>query len=456
MNKYAVMAMVASILMLMSAGGATGATVEDAQASVPVGLAEATEMAIKGRPDLSLEIEKERQARSRVKQARGNFMPTLDLFASSFYVKNNDTFTGIDITARIADQNVSVTIDKDVPSYQLNDELSFGINLYAGGRDRALLGEAVDNLESVRHQEGATLRKVRLEVAKAYWGLRKAHIRYVMAKRGLEVVRMEMRVAETEHRVDRLSDVEYDAVVLKGREKEVALKIMDRDCLRAFSHYLHVVGMEEKDMMAPSSEQIPGLIDDPENRTDNVGEISDHPDILRLDTELRAASAREEAAKSENSPKVDLFAKHSFIGRDPGSLWDAWGDTQSENSMIGIKLSMNLFNGFRTQERINQAEAEVRIKRLQLIEKKRELVEAEHVRKTALETANDELFLALERKKLEEAREKAARSQLQSGRISSLEYRQKIANIENAADEVLMARIDKALAGSAHELMVLQ
>ncbi len=456
MNRSAALTVVAAILVILFADGATGGALEDLQNCLPVSLAEAIDMSIKARPDLPLEREKENLALSKVKQAQGNFLPTLDFLASNSYVKNYDTFTEIDISARVADQDISVTIDKNIPHFQLNDELRLDLNLYAGGRDQALLGEALDNLESARYQEEATLRKVRLEVANAYWGLKKAHIRYAIAKRGLEVARMERQVAETERQVNRKSDVEYDVVILKAREKEVALKIMDRNCLRALSHYLHVVGMEQEKGMVPSSELIPRLIDDPDIGLDSVESLPDHPDIMRQNHEVQAAFERQEVAQSENSPKIDLFAKHSFIGRDSSSLWDAWGDTQAENSMIGVKLSMNIFNGFRTEEKISQAETEVRIKRLQLVQKKRAIVEAEQVRKTALLTASDELSLAIERKILEAAREKAARAELQSGRISQLEYRKKVANLENADDEVLMAGIDVALAKNVLELMVLE
>ena len=453
MNKYALLAIGSAIMVFVSTGMVTAAA-EDSLPNVPLSLIAATEMAIKARPALSLESERAKLALSRVKQARGNFLPTLDFLASNSYVKSYDDFTGIDISARFTDQDISVTIDKNVPSYQLNDELSLAFNLYAGGRDRALLGEAVDNLQAARHQEGAMERKVRLEVARAYWGLKKAHIRYAMAKRELEVVRMEMLVAATEQRVDRRSEVEYDAVVLKGREKEVALKTIDRDCLRAFDHYLHVVGMEEKDF-PPTSEQIPLLIDEPGGETNSAGGMADHPDILRLGSEVQAASQRVEAAKAENLPKLDFFARHSLIGRDSNSLWDAWGDSQSDTSTIGLKMSMNLFNGFRTEERINQAEAEVRMKRLQLVQKKRDLLEEENVRIAALEAAKDQLSLAIARKMLEETREKAAESQLQSGRISQLEYRQKVVNVENATNQVLIAKIDVILDCNALELLVL-
>lgn len=440
--------------MLMSTALATTAQAEDGLPTVPLSLAAATEMAIKARPELSLEIEKTKLAFSRVQQARGNFLPTLDFLASSSYIKSYDKFTGLDISARIEGQDISVTLDKNVPAYQLDDELSLGLNLYAGGRDRALLDEAVNNLQAARYQEVATIRKLRLEVTQAYWELKKAYLRYAMAKRALDIVRMETEVAATDHRVNRRSDVEYDAVVLTGLEKKVALQTMDRDCLRAFRHYLHVVGMENNDF-PPTSEQIPLLIDEPGGETNSAVGMADHPDILRIGSEVQAVSQQVEAVKAENLPKLDFFARYSLIGRDSNSLWDAWGDSQSDTSIIGLKISINLFNGFRTEERINQAEAAVRMKRLQLVQKKRDLLEEENVRKAALEATEDQLSLAIARKILEETREKAAESQLQSGRISQLEYRQQVVNVENATNQVLIAKIDVTLDRNALELLVL-
>jgi len=81
LNKYAVLALAATIMVLVSTGRATAAA--DGLPAVPLSLIEATDMAIKARPDLFLEIEKTKLAVSRVKQARGNFLPTLDFLATN-------------------------------------------------------------------------------------------------------------------------------------------------------------------------------------------------------------------------------------------------------------------------------------------------------------------------------------------------------------------------------------
>ena len=433
----------------------TGAAAQEVL-TVPVHLSQAVDLAIECRPELRLALEKQNIAQSKVREARGNFLPTLDLRGTSDYIENYDTFTGIDISAQIAGQNVLVNVQKEVPAYELNGGLDLSYNLYAGGRDSALLGEARNNLEAAAYQEAVMLRKIRLEVANAYWGLKKVQAQYLMARRALEVVRLEMKVAQTEHRVARRSDVAYNAVLLKGREKEVALRTADRKCLRAFSSYRHVLGLPEEEVLAASCEQLPALVDDSGGQAGGDGELSVHPEILRLKSDLQAVSERKKAAKAANLPKLDLFAKYAMIGRDSDAYLDSWGDGQSEYYMVGLKVTMNLFNGLRTRERIRQAEGELRVKRLELKEKERALAQVRRDRETALETARDQLSLALARKKLALAQQKAAESELRSGRISQLEYRQKTADAENAADEAAIARIDVAVAANALSLMVME
>ncbi len=297
------------------------------------------------------------------------------------------------------------------------------------------------------------MRKIRLEVTKAYWELKKSQVELAMAKRELALVRLELTVAATRHGFQRMSDVEYAAVKLKSREKEMSLRIADRNCLRAYGTYLHVLDLPE-DIPATSAESIPELLDDPREEK-MAAEESPHPDIQKLNSEIRSADYHAAMARSLHFPSVDLFAKYSLVGRDVNSYWDSWQDAHSDFYMVGLKVTTNLFNGFRTQERIHQAEEEVRLRKLQLHQKNRELAEAERSRKTALETTLDRLELAMERQKLEESEERSARSQLESGRLSELEYRQKAVELENAGDCVMLARIDAALARAALKWMVI-
>jgi outer membrane protein TolC len=214
------------------------------------------------------------------------------------------------------------------------------------------------------------------------------------------------------------------------------------------------LGLPEE-MVITSCEQLPELVDEPVGQAGPDREPPEHPEVLKLKSDLQAATEREKAVKAENLPKLDLFAKYALIGRDSDAYLDSWRDAQSEYYMVGLKVTMNLFNGLRTQERIRQTETEQRIKRLELMEKERALAQERRDRQTALETARDQLDLARARMKLERARQQVAAAGLHAGRISRLEYRQKSAAAEDAADEATIARIDVALAQNALALMVL-
>jgi outer membrane protein len=421
--------------------------------SIPLVLTDAIDLATKLRPELSIEETQEKIAQSKVKETRGNFLPTLDLTGSSYYINNYDSFTGINISARIADQNVSVNMQKEVLPYELSSELNLSYNLYAGGRDRALLGEASSRLESEKYQKTITQKKILLEVANAYWGLKESQLRYRMKKRAFGFGQLETKVAETQHRKARISDIEYEAALLNNREKEVALKTTDRQCLQDFRGYLHVLNLSE-DGVITSSEQVPALTDDPSDGNNLAEETTIHPEVLKIKSDIQAKRELKEVAESFNYPSVDFFAKYALIGRDSNSYFDAWGDMRAEDYIVGVKITMNLFNGMKTKERISQAKAEVRIKQLQLKEKEREIAQETNTKAMELETAKDQLALAMERKKLQEAREKVAESEYQSGRTSELAYRQKVLDAENALDEVLIARINVVLAKNALTLMV--
>jgi len=425
----------------------------EAKRVVPLTLDEAVHLALQARPEMRIEKEKVKIARSKVKENRGNFLPSLDLNGSSTYTKNFDTFTGINISARIANQDVSVNITKEVPKYVLNGDVDLSYNLYAGGHDMALLRATKSELESQKHQQTVTEQNIHLEVINAYWNLKISKIRYLMAKRDLNVMHMEVKVARTKHQTSRLSDIDYESVLLKEKEKEMALRTSDRACLQAFQEYLHTLDLPaEKEIV--SSEQVPMLTDDP-SVGDDYGNVEVHPEVLKILSDIKAKRELVKVARSEDLPKVDLFATYALIGRDTDSYLSSWSDLGREDYVAGVKISMNLFNGLKTQERIQQARAEVRVKQLQLLEKKRELEKSASIKKADIGTAKDRLDFAVEREQLLGAREKVAASKFGSGRISKLAYRQEALEAQNAQSDAVIARINVVLAENALKLLLL-
>lgn len=455
MNRLFLLALIGTFFILPTGNGAASAPPDEAPFSVPLRLSEAVNAAICNNLELRMELEREGAARSKVRESRGSFLPTVDLTASTYYLLNFDKFAGVDITARINGNDVSVRVEKDVPPFQWDAEASLRYNLYAGGRDTALLNEARSNLEAARFRRKVALKKVQLDVSKAYWELKKAQLLRKVAVRGGDVTRLEAKISEVQHRIGRSSDIERDTVALKRTEKEVALKVADRNLRRAFVEYLHVLGTTET-AIAPSSNEIPALLDDLPDENEVIDDASGPPETLLLASEIDAAQERKKSVQSERYPKVDFFMDFSLVGRDSESWFGVWGDTTADNYTVGLQVTFNAFDGWRTKERIVQADAETGLKRLRLQQKEREIAQARRSMKAALEKARDELALARARESLERARERVAKADLDSGRISELEYRQNSANAEDATDRVYVAQIEVAQAQNGLKLLVLE
>jgi outer membrane protein TolC len=189
-----------------------------------------------------------------------------------------------------------------------------------------------------------------------------------------------------------------------------------------------------------------------------AGRRDDPYDISMADvgSELQAAPDAKKAARADNFPKLDFFAKYALVGRDSDTYPGAWEDAGSEYYTLGFKVTLNLFDGRRIRERIRQADHEMRVKRPELEQTRRDLAEAERAREADLEAARDRVSLADARRDLADVEERAAKSRLQSCKISAMDYRQKAVAARNAADALLMAHIDVVLASKAIEWMTLE
>ena len=420
-----------------------------APGDVPLDLASATGLALERRGEMDLAREKERLALSVLKEAEGNFLPTLDLTGSSSYTRNFDRFSGVEVSADIGGQDISARVENTVPSYMLQARLELLLNLWSGGRDQALLGQARDKLAAQRHHAAVTRRRIEAEVGKAYWGLKKAKLHYRMAARDARVSQRELRVARTRNRAGRLSEVELAEAVLAHQEKQTSLGTADRRCLRAFRGFLRVLAIPAEEDGAGGCHGVPTLADAPDvGRAGDQGEES-HPEIAELASDIAADIEGEQVQRAEFYPKIDFFSRYDLVGRDTNSYFQSWRDAQSADYVVGIRLSLNLFNGMRTRERIHQARSKTRLKRLRLQNLRRRLAEASDAARTALAACRDRLSLARARGRLERAHLKLAEGRLADGRISRLAYRRRVAAEADASDAVTIAEIEVVLARDA-------
>ncbi len=291
MNSRAAKRLTAALLLILC--GAMSKADEPAKPTgpIPLSLNEAIRQALDHRLDVRMEETNLQIAQTKINEARGIFLPTLDLVTDTQRVKNYDLFSSVDISATVLGQPLSVSVTNNVPQYQTSAALETNWNIYAGGSDNARLDEMQANDNAAQAQRDITRQNVILEVATAYWALRKAQIEQAQAVRAAALARDEAQFAATQYEQGRLSEIDKQTKLLKATESELQEKQAQRNLHERISAFLSALGQPEQYV----GSTLDDLKDDPDNI--DIGALLQQggtptPALAKTRAEIAAARAR--------------------------------------------------------------------------------------------------------------------------------------------------------------------
>lgn len=411
--------------------------------NLPLTLESAINTALKNRPEMHMEKIQMEISQSKINHAHGAFKPSLDLSSTAQRIKLYDDFTGVAITGQIGEENVNLALAKTSPRYQVSSGLDLEYNLYSGGLNSAKLREAEAHDVAARAQQALTRRAIILEVARAYWELRKSQIHLQVATRKADYSRAARHLADTQGAAGRISKIAQQGAALEADEKQILAgqeKLKLKDAARKY----HVaVGMDLSDTY--QAHELPTLADESDAYEFFENQIL-HPQLQKAEAQHEAAAARVEAARAARRPKVDLFAHYGFVGRDETRIASSLREQDRDYAAVGVRLSLNLFDGRRTQENIAQALAETELAKLQRRVSEKELSALSREKALSFALIEEEIKLTEQKYLLQAAKEKIAKVQWQAGLVSELEYREALLTLEEIQDKLKSLKIDRALA----------
>lgn len=411
--------------------------------NLPLTLAGAINTALQNRPEMHMENIQLQISQSKINHAQGAFKPSLDLSSTAQRIKLYDDFTSVAITGQIGEENVDLALAKTSPRYQVSSGLDLEYNLYSGGLNSAKLREAEAQDAAAHAQLAITRRAIILEAAKAFLELRKSQIYLQAATRKADYSLAARRLADTQSTSGRISKFEYQTRVLEADEKIILVGQEKLKFDEALRKYRVALGVDLHD--AHHLDEFPSLGDDSDTYEFLEKQIL-HPKLRKVEAELEAAAARVEAARAARRPKVDLFAHYGIVGRNDTRFASSLREQDRDYAALGIRLSLNLFDGNRTQENIAQALAETELVKLQRQISEKSMTALFHEKTLSLALIADEIKLTEQKRLLHIAKEKIAKVQLQEGLISQMEYREVSLTLEEIQDKLRSLKIDQALA----------
>ncbi|WP_253448196.1 TolC family protein [Halomonas sp. Y3] len=309
------------------------------------------------------------QAESRKSQARGAFLPQLDL---SLQTLRSQNYSGSGST--IVGGSV---IDASESFYNSYAALSAELSLFNGGQHQASFRAATSDLAANEAELDAIVVNEFLQALKLYVDLASAEVftrssrhraalfekRLSLAKEGFK----EGRLAKTVVQSAEADWLDAQSELLQGQMQQEHISA------RLLRHLgTPGIGTARNTIYADI-----GTIPTPPvmHLVQPKAHIAEHPSLKAAKNRIDSAHRQLDSARGTILPKVSLIANYSFIGVDSQSAMNAIDDMGRDNFIIGLSLKQPL--GPFTSERANidSSQSALRMAQLRYDELQHELID---------------------------------------------------------------------------------
>ncbi|MDR2155421.1 MAG: TolC family protein [Burkholderiaceae bacterium] len=416
-------------------------------AATPITLQQAIEHGRSNRLSVRIAQAEVNAARARMNQARAQRWPRVDLSANVSDINNYDTFSGVTASAILpgATTPTTVSVTQDVPRYQASSGLKLRYDIYTGGRIQAQMGRQEQALRAAEVKHRMALRDVALEVAQAYFKLRRGCIKRDVAQRRANHALKALKRVQQRFNNGRVAAIETSEAELVLTEKQLALRTSQQD-----------LEIAQTDFNASQNDQGVPVTHANTPSCHFAGSISSELAWIKIvaDTSLEArydrlqVSAAQEAVKVERAaarPQLNLAAEYTGIGRSENTHSGAFNDFRRRQAFVGLNFSFNLFDGGLAKNRVAEAQAEVN--RLNLIAE-RDASQRQQTRARGelnVRMAENRIQMARARLELAQKQSVIAAQRQDSGSGSTAAVEEHAERLRDEQDEYRLAELDLAL-----------
>lgn len=273
-----------------------------------------------------------------VPQARAQlFLPTLRLTGSIAYNRSDTLTSGFGIPGISTYESKSLQLNATQPVFHYDRIVA--------------LRQADQRLQQAQYQTIAAQQELMVRVAERYFSVLGAEDSLAFARAELEALQRQLEQAQQRFEVGliAITDVQETRA---GYDRSVANEILARNALENAREGLREVTLVFHPSIARLGANAPLTSPDPEDIEVWTNTALDQNLTLasaRIAAELAHQDIRTQYAN--HLPTLDISGSHSF-----SSSGGRFGDSEQENSAIGLNLSLSLYEGGQIVSRTRQAE----------------------------------------------------------------------------------------------------
>jgi len=312
---------------------ADNATCASTDLSKPITLTEVTEASLCNNPQTSEIWASARAQAAQLGIAKSAYLPSLsDNVSSSVGISSPESST------------------RSNPYLNLSNSLVANYLLYDFGNRNATLENARQLLLSASASQSSTVQSVLLASTIAFYQVQ-ANIAALDAAREVERASEEsFKAAEARYKAGVSTPADKLQAQTAYAQLTLARITNEGNLQTAYGSLANVMGLPANQKITLAS----GLVNAPQNILEDVSTLIEQagarrPDLIASEAQLKAAQASIDASKAAAKPTISVSMSNNL--QDGSSL------SSSNNSTLGLTVSIPLFNGYAPTYRIRAAEA---------------------------------------------------------------------------------------------------
>jgi outer membrane protein TolC len=315
----------------------------------PLDLEEAIRIAVANNPDRQMAAARIRQSEAVLKQAEAAFYPNLAFYTE--YLGGNAPSAYL--FKKLDQRDFSLSGDLNNPGTWDNFEsgLNARWNLFSGGRDRLNRDMTAIGREISRLDHQAVTNALAASVIRSYYDYLTADAFLAIAHRSVATVDDQLRVMQVRyHEGAALKSDLLSLQVRRAEAQEEEVRSRNRREL-ARAALATILGAGTDTLLAPEKSATTNL-DIPEHFDAGFAYALAHrPEVRGLHEKVRQSRMAVDKARTGYIPSIDAFGRLYYDDENMDYDFD------EENWIAGILFNWQLFQGFSTSARKNEAQA---------------------------------------------------------------------------------------------------
>lgn len=311
-------------------------------------LEESIEMALENNHSLRAASEKITGAEEKSREAKTFFLPKLKVESSYAHLGEAPSLAleaGI-----LTPQALSIAMgDDNMYSAQAVAQQP----LFTGGKISSLNKQARNNLEATKYNYEEVKQNLILQVKEAYLGILAAEKFKKVCQDAVEQMKAHLETVESLHNAGTISNIDLLRTEVQLANAEQAFIKAENGVELAKSLFNTILG---RNLNLPVVVvDVFGVMGEEDNLDQLIDEALEHrPEIYKMRHNIQMAEAGVGVAQSNYWPQVGLFGNYRYHkGDEPTIEWE-------EDWMVGVSVSMDIWNWGETKAQAGQAKAVLR------------------------------------------------------------------------------------------------